>query len=54
MTDEYADQLEEAVNLLWGWMPVQQVREIQRDAPELAQLCHTIHLKVDHGESPHR
>lgn len=44
-------RLEDAVNLLWGWMPAEQVREIREDVPGLAEFCARIHDKVDHEEA---
>jgi hypothetical protein len=43
------ERLYEAVNLLWGWMPGEQVAEIHRDAPELAGLAMWAHHHVDHA-----
>lgn len=45
---EWIDKLEVAIDLLWGWMPAAQVKEILRDAPELAKLCFDLHEKLHH------
>lgn len=47
-TLEWIDKLEVAIDLLWGWMPAAQVKEILRDAPELAKLCFDLHEKLHH------
>lgn len=47
----YIRQLEDAVNLLWGWMPAEQVREIRTDLPVLADFCRHNHQKVSHEEA---
>jgi hypothetical protein len=41
--------LETAIDMLWGWMPAAQVKEIHRDCPELAALCREIHQRVAHN-----
>jgi hypothetical protein len=38
-----------AIDSLWSWMPVYQVREIEHDEPELAELCERIHHDLWHA-----
>lgn len=51
-SERWSEQdLWEAINLLWGWMPVKETKEIQREMPVLAALCAEVHHRIDHA--PH-
>lgn len=45
---DYEHRLEDAVDLLWGWMPAEQVKEIGSEMPTLAEFCRSVHQKVSH------
>lgn len=49
MRDFTPDELLSAVDLLWGWMPAQQVKEIQSEEPDLYELCRDVHTKLWHS-----
>lgn len=40
--------LKEAINWLWGYMPAEQVRQIEEEEPELYVLCRAVHQEVCH------
>lgn len=43
------DRLWEAIDMLWGWMTPDLVRDIRADNPELVELCHEAHHRVWHA-----
>lgn len=49
VTGQEPMDLATAVDLLWGWMPSEQVKEIVEDQPELAELCRKVHHDLWHG-----
>lgn len=50
MTTELTrDELVTAIDVLWGFMPTEQVREIERDESWLYDICQQVHHDLWHG-----
>lgn len=51
MRTEYERMLEDAVSALWDELPVEQVKQLAREAPRLVEFIHHLHHSVEHEQA---
>lgn len=44
-------ELKRIINILWGYMGVVEIRQLEGDNPELIDILRRIHIEVDHPET---